>query len=208
MTKNTKITKMTSLRYAPIAVVSVLATALSPVVASAATNNASTTVTVGVTSTISVSTSSTVGFNITPVAGGSQSSSSDTVTVDTNNSTGYNLTLADADATTTLVSGANTITAGTGTQAVPAVLANNSWGYRVDNTGGFGATTTTALTNATSSTQTFAGVPATGSPNILKTTATTAAGDVTTVWYSAKVDTTKPSGSYVDSVTYTATTNP
>lgn len=203
----TKIKKLTSSLYAPIAVVSVFAVAISPIVASAATNNASTTVTATVDPTISISSSSTVGFNITPVSGGSQSSSSDTVTVDTNNQSGYTLTLADADATTTLVSGGNTIAAHAGTQAVPTVLANNSWGYRVDNVGGFGATTTTALTNVTSSSQTFAGVPASGAPNTLKTTATTASGDATTVWYSAKVDPTKPSGAYADSVTYTVTTN-
>jgi uncharacterized membrane protein len=201
-------TKLTRSRYSALLGVAVVAMALSPVIASAATSSAGTTVTATVSSTISVSTSAAVGFSITPIAGGSQSSSSDTVTVNTNNSTGYYLTLADADAATTLTSGANSILTGAGTQAAPVALANNSWGYRVDNTGGFGAGPTTTLTNASSSTQTFAGMPASGSPNTLKTTATTASGDTTTVWYSAKVDTSKPSGAYVDSVTYTATTNP
>ncbi len=171
----------------------------------AATDNESTTVNAAIASTISISTSSTVAIAVTPVAGGAQSSSSDTVSVSTNNSTGYVLTLADSDATTTLVSGANTIAAHTGTFASPTALANNSWGYAIPG-GNFDATYN-ALNNATSSTTKWAGMPASGSPVTLKTTGTTASADTTTVWYSVKADTTKPNGTYSDTVSYTATTN-
>lgn len=188
------------------AVVAVAAIALSPLVASAATNSANTTVRANIGSTISITSSGTVTMNITPVSGGSQSSVSDTVTVSTNNATGYTLTLADSDATTTLANGSDTLAAHAGTMAAPTALANNTWGFAVGGAGGFDASYT-ALTDASTSTTKWAGVPATGSPVTLKTTSATAASDVTTVWYSAKADTTKPNGAYEDTVTYTATTN-
>lgn len=177
-----------------------------PVGVFAATDSENTTINANIASVISMTTSSTVALNVTPVSGGSQTSASDTVSVSTNHSGGYNLTLADSDATTTLVNGGNTIAAHTGTQASPTVLANNSWGYRVDSIGGF-STGGAVENNVTSSTITYAGVPATGAPNTIKTTASTASGDTTTVWYAVKVDTTKPNGTYSDTVTYTATTN-
>ena len=107
----------------------------------------------------------------------------------------------------TLRRGGNTIAAHAGTQAVPTALAANTWGYRVVGVGGFGASAYSAETNNTSSTSTWAGMPATGSPNTLKTTSSTAANDVTTVWYGVKVDSSQPNGVYSDTVTYTATTN-
>ncbi|MBW4062073.1 hypothetical protein HJC99_05875, partial [Candidatus Saccharibacteria bacterium] len=45
------------------------------------------------------------------------------------------------------------------------------------------------------------------SPNTLKTTSGTASNDTTTVWYGVAADTTQPSGTYTNSVTYTATAN-
>lgn len=181
---------------------------LSPVVASAATNSANTTINATIGSTISITTSGTVALGVTPTSGSSASSVGDVVTVSTNNSTGYNLSLADSDATTTLTSGGNSITAHTGTFAAPTTLADNSWGYRVDNSGTFGAGPTAAQTNQANLTGTWAGVPASGAPQQLKSTSTTASADATNVWYGVKVDTTQPTGVYTDSVTYTATTNP
>lgn len=180
---------------------------VSPVIASAATSTSNTTISATVNSVISMTTSTTVSIAVTPTSGGVVTSASDTVTVNTNNATGYTLTLADSDATTSLASGGNTIPAHTGTQASPTALANNHWGYRVVNVGGFGATAYSAETNNASSSSTWAGVPATGSPNTIKTTATTATNDVTTVWYGVKATSAQPSGTYTDTVTYTATTN-
>lgn len=185
--------------------VSVVGLAFSPVIASAATANTVINATLG--STISVTTSTPVAISLTPTAGGVVSSSSDTVSVSTNNTSGYTLTLEDNDATTTLVSGANSIAAHSGTQASPTTLANNTWGYRVDGVGGFGAGPTSAETNNGSSSTIWAGVPATGSPNTLKTTSSTASNDTTTVWYGVKVTSSQPNGTYTDTVTYTATTN-
>lgn len=176
-----------------------------PLSAYAATDSENTTVNAVIASVISLTTSGTVTLNVTPVSGGAQTSASDTVSVSTNNSAGYNLTLADADATTTLVKGGDTIAAHTGTQASPTVLANNSWGYRVDSIGGF-STGGAVESSVTSSVITYAGVPATGAPNNIKSTSSTATNDTTTVWYAVKADTSKPNGTYTDTITYTATT--
>jgi hypothetical protein len=189
-----------------IPVLAALAVVVTPVVASAATQTANTTINATINEVISISTSTTVTLNLTPTAGGVVSSSSDTVTVSTNKTNGYNLTLADADATTSLVSGGNTITAHSGTFAAPTALTNGKWGYAVAAAGGFDATYTTE-TNAGSSATLWAGVPATGSAQTLKTTSSTASGDTTTVWYAAKANSSQPNGVYSDTVTYTATTN-
>lgn len=189
-------------------IVAAVAVVLSPVAASAATDTKSTTINATINSVISMTTSSTVAIAVTPTASGAMSSNSDTVTVSTNNSTGYTLTLANGDTTTNLVSGGNTIAADAGTQASPSsTLTNNRWGYRIVGVGGFGASATSAETNVANSAYSWAGVPSSASPNTVKTTGATASGDVTTVWYGVKADSTKPSGTYSDSVTYTATTN-
>lgn len=178
-----------------------------PIAASAASSNASTTINATVGSVISISSGPTVSISLTPTAGGVVSSASDTVSVSTNNSAGYALSLANGDATTNLVNGGNTIAAHAGTQASPTALAANTWGYRVVGAGGFGASAYSAETNNGSSSSTWAGVPATGTPNTIKTTASTASGDTTTVWYGVRANSSKAGGTYSDTVTYTATTN-
>lgn len=188
----------------------VMAVALSPVAVSAATASANTTINAVIASTISITTSGTVTINITPVSGGAQTSASDTVTVNTNNSTGYNLAVKDSDATLTLTNGGNTIAASSNTFASGGVLANNTWGWAVPTgTTGIGSNSFDAsysvITNATSSSTNWAGI--TASDQQFKNTSTVASNDVTTVWYSAKADTSKPNGTYADTVTYTATTN-
>lgn len=178
-----------------------------PTAAGAATT--STTINSAISSVISVFTSNgTVTANVTPTGAGAQTIASDTLTVSTNNSLGYTLQIADSDATTTLVSGSNTIAASTGTQASPAVQSANTWGYRVDGVGGFGAGPTSGQSSAAiSGTIKFAGMPASGSPNTIKTTSSTASNDTTTVWYGVAANTSQPTGTYSDSVTYTATAN-
>lgn len=149
------------------------------------------------------STSGTVALAITPVVGGSFSNASDTVVAGTNNATGY--TLQVSAAATNLVNGGNTIAASTGTPASPIALANNTWGYRVDNQYGFGAGPTASQTDQASLAGTWAGV--TTSPVNIKTTTGSSASDSTTVWYGVGADTSKPGGAYSQTVTYTATTN-
>jgi len=194
-------------RKAEVAAWAVLATAIAtaPITASAAT--ADTVINATVNKVISLSSVSPVVLSMTPTASGVVSSASDTVTVSTNSTAGYTLTLMDVDATTSLQSGGNNITAHAGTQASPTALANGTWGYRVVGVGGFGASAYTGETDAGSSTSTWAGVPANGSANTLKTTAVTASNDTTTVWYGAKVTSSQPNGIYTDTVRYTATAN-
>lgn len=186
----------------------VFAVLLSPIAASAASDTETTTINASVGSTISMTTSGTVAISITPTGSGSMSSASDSVSVSTNNAAGYTLTFSNNDTTTSLANGGNTIAADAGTQASPSSsLTNNRWGYRIDGLGGFGAGPTSAETNEASSAYSWAGVPSSASPNTIRTTATTASNQVTTVWYGVKADTTNPNGTYTDTVTYTATTN-
>lgn len=187
---------------------SMLGIAVTPAFASAATQTANTTINASVGSAISVTTSTTVTVNLTPTSGGVVSSSSDTVTVNTNNASGYNLTLANSDTNTNLVSGANNIAAHTGTFAAPTTLGNNTWGYRIVSAGGFGASAYSGETNQAGSTSTWAGVPSSASPIQVKSTGSTATNDVTTVWYGVKATSSQPNGTYSDTVTYTASTNP
>lgn len=183
-----------------------LAALLSPVVAGADT--ASTTISTTISAVISLfTTNGTVTANILPTVSGAETIASDTVTISTNDTNGYTLKLEDSDSTTSLSSGGNTIAATTGTQASPIALVAGKWGYRVDSLGGFGAGPTTAQSNIAISSTKFAGVPASGSPNTLKTTATTASNDTTTVWYGVAADTSQAVGTYTDTVTYTALTN-
>jgi hypothetical protein len=183
-----------------------LAVVVLPFTAEALTASSTISSTIG--STINVfTTSGTVSLAATPTGAGVQTTSNDNVTVSTNNTAGYTLAIAETNASSALVSGANTIPATSGTFAAPVALSANNWGYRVDGAGGFGATTTVAATNVAIGAIKYAAVPATASPQTLKTTATTATNDVTKVWYSVAVDTSTPSGTYTNGVTYTATTN-
>lgn len=190
-----------------VSLIAVAATVLVPAATYAAVDTKNTTINAVVAAVISMTTSGTVTLNITPTASGSATSNSDTVSVSTNRSTGYNLKIADSDATVTLQNGANTIAAATGSFATPQALTNNTWGWRVDGAGTFGAGPTTAQPNLATMPGTWAAMPASGSPATIKTTASTATNDTTTVWYAAMADTSKVDGTYTDTVTYTATTN-
>lgn len=185
---------------------SLAALVLSPVAAGAATTN--TTISSQISAVIGVfTTSGTVNVDVAPSGAGAQTIASDTVTISTNNSAGYTLKLAESTAQTALVSGSDTIPASAGTQASPVAAAVNTWGYRVDGLGGFGAGPTSAASNQAIGVRTFAAVPATASPNTLKTTSTTATNDTTTIWYQVAADTSTPAGTYTNTVVYTAVTN-
>lgn len=170
---------------------------------------ATTTVSSNIGAVISLfTTSGTVNADVTPAAGGAQTIASDTVTVSTNDPSGYTLTLAETGASSSLVSGGNTIPASSGTQSSPVAMAANTWGYRVDGIGGFGAGPTSSQSSAAiSGTIKFAAVPPSGSPNTIKTTSGVASNDTTSVWYGVAANTSQPFGTYTNSVTYTATAN-
>lgn len=169
---------------------------------------ANTTVSSTIGSTLGVfTTSGTVALNATPTAGGVQTIAADTVTVSTNNSAGYTLQLAESTASAALVSGGNSIPATSGTFASPIAQTANTWGYRVDSLGTFGAGPTSPVSNAAIGSAKFAAVPATASPQTIKTTAATASNDTTSVYYGIAVNTATPSGTYTNVVTYTAVNN-
>lgn len=169
---------------------------------------ANSTVQVDVGSVISAfTTSGTVTLGaLTPDSTGRQSINKDTVTVSTNDTDGYTLTLKDADTTYTLASGGNSFAASSGTPASPSALTNNTWGWRVDSLSGFGAGPTSAISSQAPSSLTFAAIPANGSPATLKTTSAAGSSSVD-VWYSARANDSQPTGTYTDTVTYTATVN-
>lgn len=200
---NTTTPRSTHMALAALTVVGVVC---SPVLASAASNTSTTTINASVGASIGITTSATVALSLTPTASGVVSSANDTVTVNTNNASGYALTLSDGDANVSLTSGGNTIGAHSGTQASPSTLGTNKWGYAVAGVGGFDATYTSEFNSASSASK-WAGVPASGAPVQLKTTASSAVNDTTTVWYGVKATTAQPNGTYSDTVTYTATTN-
>jgi hypothetical protein len=170
---------------------------------------ATTTVSSNIGGVISLfTTSGTVNANVTPTGSGAQTIASDTVTVSTNDPSGYTLALAETGASSNLVSGSDTIPPSSGTQASPVAMSANTWGYRVDGVGGFGAGPTSGQSSAAiSGSIKFAAVPVTASPNTLKTTSGTASSDTTTVWYGVAANTSQPIGTYTNSVTYTATAN-
>lgn len=198
-------TKLKKRIYRGGMVAAVLAVAAVPLSASAVTTN--TVINASVGSTISISSVSPVSINLSPGSSPVVSSASDTVSVSTNNTTGYTLTLANNDTNRDLVSaGADTIAPSAGTAAAPVVLADNTWGFAIAGTPF--DTTYTAENNNDSSTSLWAGVPSSASPVQIKNHGTTASGDTTTVWYGVRVDASQPTGTYTDTVTYSATTNP
>lgn len=167
-----------------------------------------TTVSATIGSSISVTSGGggTVSMTLVPAVGGVISSNSETITVATNYATGYTLKLADKDATTTLVNGANNIAVSANTTAAPATLAVNTWGFGVAALGSFSASYSTENSVLTaSSTSKWAGMPASGAGFQIKNNAAATAGDTVTVWYAANADTSKATGAYTDIVTYTAT---
>lgn len=189
-----------------IAAAVILGLVIAPVLASAATT--SSTISSNLSSVISLlSSNGTVNVNVTPTASGAQTIASDTVTVSTNDAAGYTLQIAETGAGSAMTSGSNNIAASSGSQTTPVAMAANTWGYRVDSVGGFGAGPTTSASSQAIGAVKFAAVPATASPNTIKTTATTATNDTTTVWYGVAANTTQPSGTYTNSVTYTVTAN-
>ncbi len=178
----------------------------SPIVAGAATSN--TTISSQINSVIGVfTTNGTVNVDVTPSGAGAQTIASDTVTISTNDPNGYTLKLALSGAPSALTSGSDTIPAISGTQGSPAVATANTWGYRVDGVGGFGAGPTSGASSQAIGSKTFAAVPATASPNTIKTTSSTATNDTTTVWYQVSADTSTVPGTYTNTVVYTAVTN-
>jgi hypothetical protein len=158
---------------------------------------------------ISLATSGSIAVDVIPVGGSTRCTvTNDVVTVTTNASTGYTVSLTNTDTSSTL-NGPVSISASSGTPASPSSLTSNTWGYRVDGVAGFGSGPTSSATNGTIPAQAYAGVPiSSGSPGLIRTTPVVDPVTVnTSVWYGVCADSTLQSGSYSDSVTYTAVIN-
>ena len=158
---------------------------------------------------LTISSAGTLSINVTPASGGACSTQSDNVSVLTDDPSGYTLSLTNSNTNTALLNGTVAINSTSATQASPAALVANQWGYRVDNIGGFGAGPTSAQTNVSPDSISFAGVPASNAnPDTIASTSGAADPAVSTyVWYSVCTDTTIASGTYTTQITYTAITN-
>ncbi len=156
---------------------------------------------VDVASVISLTTNATNGeisIPISPLASGATGSNDLTVSVHTNNQTGYKLTMSSDTPDTSLthqVENTKKIASTANTLEAPAALTNNTWGYSAWGEG-----------QSTSST-TFSRIPSLSAPDTLRTTSDISDPTDTKLTFGAKVDTTIPSGTYTNTVTFTATSN-
>jgi len=156
---------------------------------------------------VSVTTSGSVSMSVTSTGSSRSSNDSHTVTIGTNNTTGYVLTLETIGAGRTLVNGAYSIPPVPGSVGSPTNgLQTDSWGFRVDGIGGFGSGTTSE-SNVAASAFNWAGVPANGSGDTIRSSTDAVTDDAFSVWYGMSADSTKPSGNYSNTVLYTAVAN-
>lgn len=188
-----------------LAAVSVVGLAVAPVVSAATTGSTSLEAQVGYTISMDSVSPATTTLSIAPVAGGAQTTRSTAVTITTNDSAGY--TLSHNTSSATLAKGADTLASTAGTWTVPIALANNTWGYAVASgtsgltpvSNGFDASYAN-IDSAASSTAKYAAMPTTSTS--VRSTSAAATSEVTTFWFSAKVDNTKPSGNYTATISY------
>lgn len=158
---------------------------------------------------ITVTSSTTVSLPITPSASTVCSVNNDAVSVTTGATVGYTMTLSSSTAAVTLPGDTNggTINPVAGTYAAPVALAANTWGYRIDSTGNFGAGPTTSETNVAVPSESYAPLAPIGSAQTIKSTSGAAEPDNTDVWYGVCVDSSIPADNYSRQVAYTASTN-
>lgn len=131
---------------------------------------------------LTISTSGNIALNVIPSDSGTSASASGTVTVVSTDVVGYKLYIRSITSTN-MANGASVIPASA--NGSPAALATNTWGYNLDGSSNFtGMTLSDVLIR--SATQPYT------------------SGDVTTVTYGVKVNNAKKSGSYSNSVIYTA----
>ncbi len=165
---------------------------------------------------ITESSSGTVNIDVTPTASAKCTIASDTVGVLTDSTTGYTLVLNDSDSNNNIV-GNNTSTnipSVSATRTTAAALTANTWGYRIDDSGGAlgtnfgtGSTSQSNVAPGSISNNKFA-APNTSSSDEIATSTSAANPTVnTSVWYGICADLSVPHDTYNDQVTYTATIN-
>lgn len=159
---------------------------------------------------ITISTDATLNLPITPQSGLTRCTvDSQDVSVTTGASVGYTITLASTAAAVTMPGATNggTINPVSGSYGTPALLTANTWGYRIDSTGSFGAGPTSTVSSGAVPSLDFAPLASSGSPQTIITTAEPAGPSVTTVWFGACADMSLPADTYSREVVYTAMTN-
>lgn len=147
--------------------------------------------------------------DVIPTSTGRCTVQSDTVSVLTDSTAGYSLTASTNTTNNNMAGSVDNIGASSGTVALPVTLAMNTWGYRVDNLGGFGAGPTSAQSSGSVPSAAFAGVPSSNqSPATIASSVTAANPAVnTTVWYGVCADASLRADTYTTTVVYTAVTN-
>ena len=136
----------------------------------------------GSATSLTISTAGDVAIQITPTDSGTLGTALNTVTVSSTDVIGYKLYIR-SQVSTDMVNGPFSIPASA--NGLPAVLANNTWGYNTDASSNFvGMTLSDVLIKTTDG-------PATN-------------GEATNVTYGVKVDNNKPAGTYSTTVVYTA----
>ena len=171
---------------------------LFPTTPDAAHAEETTMATLAIQPTLAVTLPNTVNFEVQPTAAGAVTSGSATLSISTNNETGYSLYLSTADDDNALHSinpdTQQTITALTQENATAANFTNNTWGYSL------------SKDTATDST-TYQSVPTT-QPSDPQITTEAPATDTYNLTFAAKVDSSLPSGTYINTVTVSVVANP
>lgn len=135
-------------------------------------------------------------LSVTPTAAGDFAKDDLDVIVNTSNATGYTLTFADKDTDIAMHNTVTTVTdtiASLSTYASEQTFAGNTWGY---STG-----------DISQATQVFSPIPLSTAPANIKTTTAAVTEDTTKVTFATKVDTNIESGTYQDTVVFTAIAN-
>ena len=152
-----------------------------------ADESASTQVTLAINPVLSITATENLDLEITPTAAGRFTSGNIDVSVTTNSEAGYKLYLSSSSSDTALENLISSSSIPTMSAAASSNdMDNNTWGYTLD--------------------ETFNPVPESSNPVQIKETNEPAidASDITSVTVGAKVDTSIPSGSYTNTLLFTA----
>lgn len=130
---------------------------------------------------LSITTSGDINIPITPTTSGVQSTGFSSIVVSSTDVKGYKLYIRALDSTNMDNLGA---TLPTSSNATPAALAINTWGYNTDASNNFVGIST--------------------SDTLIRSITTPISNSITNVTYGIKIDLAKPAGNYTSTVVYTA----
>ena len=164
-----------------------------------------------------ITSAGTLNIDVTATPEGARAMGVDALTVNTNAANGYKLYISTSSANTGLYKGGDTsvspyIAQSAGSLTTPVQLAVNTWGYATNkdnasagsDTGGTAGTPGATITKDSAY---YVGVPAEGSSNLLYTNSAPTTGvdqQVLSVYYGVNANTGLSSGSYTNTVQYTA----